>query len=94
LEYQLKVSKLLSNLVFVCATMLTQIAFAECNAVGMMGGCVPAAGMVDVPTHMKSQIVNKVPQQKATAPTTKVNTTTVSKKTGNTNIALAGSAKQ
>ena len=70
-----------------------QAAFAECNTVGMMGGCVPAAGMVDVPSHMKSQIVNKVTQQKATTSATKVNATTASKKAGNTNIALAGTAK-
>ena len=70
-----------------------QVAFAECNTVGMMGGCVPAAGMVDVPSHMKSQIVNKVTQQKATKSATKVNATNASKKAGNTNVALAGTVK-
>jgi hypothetical protein len=93
LEYQLKVNKLLSSLGVVFATMFIQVAFAECNTVGMMGGCVPAAGMVDVPSHMKSQIVNKVTQQKATTLAAKVNATTASKKAGNTNIAIANATQ-
>ncbi len=89
----MKVSKLLSNFGLICAAMLTQVAFAECNTVGMMGGCVPAAGMVDVPTHMKSQITNRVIPQKTSKPVAQTNTTSASKKSGNTNIAIASSTQ-
>ena len=77
----MKVTTFLNKLVFIGAMILTQAAFAEYALVGMMGGYVPAAGMVDVPTHMKSQIVNRIVSQKTTpAAQSKASNASASKK--------------
>jgi hypothetical protein len=90
----LKVTTFLNNLVFIGAMTLAQAAFAECASVGMMGGCVPAAGMVDVPTHMKSQIVNRVVSQKTTPiAQNKTSNASAGKKAIGTNIAVASATQ-
>lgn len=90
----MKVTTFLNKLVFIGAMTLAQAAFAECASVGMMGGCVPAAGMVDVPTHMKSQIVNRVVPQKTTpAAQNKPSNASAGKKGGGANIAIASATQ-
>jgi hypothetical protein len=91
----LKVANLISKLVFIGAMLLTQSAFADCAKVGMMGGCLPGAGMVDVPTHMKSQIVNRVNTQKTATPANqgKASQVSANKKAGNANIAIASASQ-
>ena len=91
----MKVNALLSSLVLISAAMASQIAQAECKTV--IGGCVPPESMVDVPTHMKSQIVNKVTRQQtalaATPSKISGNINANNKKTGNANLELAIAAK-
>ena len=90
----MKVTTFVKNLVFIGAMTLAQTAFAECASVGMMGGCVPAAGMVDVPTHMKSQIVNRVvPQKTSPAAQSKPNNVSAGKKGNGANIAVASATQ-
>ena len=85
----MNIKSLLSSLVFISVATASQATLAECKTV--MGGCVPAESMVDVPTHMKSQIVNKVSHQQAAAP---AKTSSASnKKAGNTTVALASNTK-
>lgn len=72
--------------------MISQTAFADCASVGMMGGCVPGGGMVEVPSHMKSQIVNRVTTQKTNAAAqAKTASHQTSKKSTNANITVASS---
>lgn len=82
----MKLSTLFSAAVFVSATMLSQAAFAECKTA--MGGCLPAEGISDVPSHMRSQIANRVERPKAPVAQTATN-----KKAANANVALASANK-
>ncbi len=89
MEHQLNIKSLLSNLVLISATIASQAALAECKTV--MGGCVPAENLADLPSHMKSQIVNKVTRQPAATPVKASGAN--NNKTGVSTLALANSTK-
>ena len=91
----MNIKSLLSSLVLISVTIASETAFAECKTV--MGGCLPAESIADVPTHMKSQIVNKVVYQKAATTAAPIKTSSNinanNKKTSNTTLALANNTK-
>lgn|GEM_PF-5859274 len=88
----MKVFTFFYKVVFTGTIMLTQTAFAECTSVGMMGGCIPAAGMVDVPAHMKSQIPNRVVSQKPNS-TAKAKSTSAINKALSAKVAVANATQ-
>ena len=67
---------------------------AECASVGMMGGCLPSEGMVDVPNHMKAQTANRSSQPKKADNSQAANKQIVaSKKPGASHMTVATSAQ-
>lgn len=89
----MNIKPLLSSLIFISIAVASESALAECKTV--MGGCVPAEGMVDLPSHMKSQIANRVVRPKTTiaASPAKASINTNNKKTDNATLALANNTK-